>query len=875
MIESKISHYKLIEKLGEGGMGTVYKAYDTRLLRHVAIKMLRPDFLIQKSKLLHFIKEAQTASSLNHPNICTIHDIDEKKSQHFIVMELVEGTTLREILDQQGTISEAELINIAIDICNALAVVHEQGICHRDIKPENIMINSRGLIKVMDFGLAKLATEYVESVVQNTGNQNWRDSYTDSVVVTNLSGLLGTIHYMSPEQAQGEEIDARSDIFSLGVMLHELLTGQKPFNGQTNLDILTKIISEPTDLDANTITQSYELCSILLKTLEKEVDKRYQSVTELQRDLQKLKSDSISAAAVPDPPKAPIRTKKSTWALITILAISLFAAGIFIFRPREPDTKLSAMRTSRFTSYVGEEMQPSISPDGNSVAFSWNNPEHKKTDIYVKKMNGGNPVRLTKGQSIDFKPVWSPNGKNIAFLRKYNDSLEVLRLIIMTANGEDEQEIMQLHPTDNGYPGIGWSADNSSIFYPEWSETDLSFVIKRIHLATGNKEQITYPTGTWGDLDPLILYDGKQMLFRRGYPGSFDLCVMDLKTKSVKKITSINTYIYGFCWNEENKSVLFSANLDGSISLWKTDLSGSDPIKVLHEVSIYNPQISPENKQLIYTHRIWGFSIWKLNLDNPEEDEVFISSSFENLDPNISPDGEKILFSSSRTGTHNIWMVEKDGSNPIQLTFFKNRIWGGNAQWSPDGKKVLMNFQRLNFVMNTLDSDPLQLDQMIEFPAWKENGDGYYGQSINKTPFLYSFSADGALDKQITKGPGLAPKIYGAYIYYVRNWEQKEIWRIPLSGGEEEPVVTGISNLHIRSWHVVKNGIYFFHNEDSKSMLSFYDFKSQQKTRIKLIPNVIKQTNVSIDIDPEEQYLLYSRQDSPESDIILVDNFTD
>ena len=334
MTAHNLMHYRIIDQIGYGGMGAVYKAYDTRLLRHVAIKLLRPELMVDQSKRRRFIKEAQTASSLNHPNICTIHDINEDGDQHFIVMELVEGETLKEILDKRGKIPEAELTNIAIKICEALAVVHKKGISHRDIKPENIMITNNGLVKVMDFGLAKLATEYAESMVEMEASENWPSDYVDKVVVTNLSGLLGTVYYMSPEQAQGNEIDQRSDIFSLGIMLCELLTGHKPFDGDSNLDILTKIIKAPSELDFHSIDVSPEFKSILSRALEKEADNRYQSVNELVEDLIQLKGgDSTSSVPEREPKTATTTARKKpvkSILLFSALAITLIATLLFL-----------------------------------------------------------------------------------------------------------------------------------------------------------------------------------------------------------------------------------------------------------------------------------------------------------------------------------------------------------------------------------------------------------------------------------------------------------------------------------------------------------------------------------------------------------------
>ncbi len=297
MIGELIGHYEIKKKLGQGGMGVVYQAKDTRLLRSVALKVLPSELTADENNLRRFIQEAQTASALNHPNICTIHDINNDGGLYFIVMELIEGVTLRKLLEDNGPMTESDVVDIAIKICNALGAVHKKGVLHRDIKPENIMITNSGYLKVMDFGLAKLATDAAGRTANHEADEMYsknidtiKERYANKALLTTISGLLGTVSYMSPEQAQGKEIDHRSDIFSLGIVLFELLTNKRPFDGGSNATVLSKIIVDPVmhgDLDTRDI--STPMRKIINRCLEKDVDKRYQSVGELLPELKKIK----------------------------------------------------------------------------------------------------------------------------------------------------------------------------------------------------------------------------------------------------------------------------------------------------------------------------------------------------------------------------------------------------------------------------------------------------------------------------------------------------------------------------------------------------------------------------------------------------------
>jgi len=239
-IGTQISHYTIEKKIGEGGMGIVYRATDRRLFRPVALKIL-PDHLISiKEVQQRLIQEARAASSLNHPNICSVFDVGEYKGSYFIVMEYLEGETLREILKRRDSLPETEVIEIAIQICEALAAAHEKGIIHRDIKPDNIMIKKNGRIKVMDFGLAKISDQFYD--IDSENQLSILHSNIKTSFRTSFSTFQGTVNYMSPEQIDNEKVDSRTDIFSLGIVLYELLTGEAPFAGKDDLEIMQSIL---------------------------------------------------------------------------------------------------------------------------------------------------------------------------------------------------------------------------------------------------------------------------------------------------------------------------------------------------------------------------------------------------------------------------------------------------------------------------------------------------------------------------------------------------------------------------------------------------------------------------------------------------------
>jgi len=341
MINQTISHYKILAKLGEGGMGVVYKAEDTRLKRIVALKFLPSSIMASEAEKTRFIHEAQAAAALNHPNICTIYEIDEVDGQAFIAMEFVEGQSLKDTVNS-NQLSVSSVTDIAIQIAQGLAKAHEHGITHRDIKPANVMITKDGIAKILDFGLAKLA-----------GQSR----------LTKSGSTLGTMAYMSPEQAHGEEVDHRTDIWALGVVLYEMITGQLPFKGEYEHAVMYSILNQdPQPITSLRSEAPIELERVVNECLEKQTAQRYQHVDELLADLRRVNKEPESKEAFP---RTRVRTRipkkvlpKWGWVLPAIMlgALSLAGAGYFLFfKPKEVSAVRIPIAVVDFVNATKEE----------------------------------------------------------------------------------------------------------------------------------------------------------------------------------------------------------------------------------------------------------------------------------------------------------------------------------------------------------------------------------------------------------------------------------------------------------------------------------------------------------------------------------------
>jgi len=697
MIGQTISHYKILEKLGEGGMGVVYKAHDVSLDRFVALKFLPERASVNAETKARFLQEAKAAAALNHNNICTVYGVDEADGKMFIAMECIEGGTLRERLPF-AKIDEA--VSIAAQIGEALQEAHSKGIVHRDIKADNIMLTSKGQAKVMDFGLAKLR---------------------GTLKLTRTSSTVGTLGYMAPEQIQGGEVDARSDIFAFGVVLFEMLTGHLPFRGEHEAAMMYSILhEEPESVQKHRQDVSSEIDRIIHRALEKDPEDRYQHVDDMVSELRRTQKKTSkvmrsSSYAVPQPqaPGAPSGTVSQTAShtesplsatpksrTIRIVALAgaavvvLAALGWFLFgRPSlsvNPNMATHVLQVP-FTQYS----YPSFSPDGKWIAFPAADA-NGKWDIYYMHVNGGEPRKITSDATtfIQQSAQISPDGSQIVYDRPNADRTSYDLFAISSLGGTSrklaERTSSPLWRPDGQRVGfirtLNLRQRSQSGLMEFWTVAADGSDLRReyidsLFVTKGGNYRFSF---CWSP-------DGRSIAWIRSQSAfSQVLVVHELASKNDRQLTKGGENLDAMAWTKDDR-IVFSSNRGGNTNLWAISASGGEAVQVTKgggpDIGL---SIAASGNELVYLQQQRVGYLWTANIDGSSLRQI----SFDDREirgPSFSPDRKRIAFILNDPDplkkTSDIYIVDRDGNN-------RRRLTTGNPTalvtgWSPDGERIM------------------------------------------------------------------------------------------------------------------------------------------------------------------------------------------
>jgi len=842
---TRLGPYEIVGPLGSGGMGRVYRGLDTRLHRPVAIKVASERFGG------HFEREARAISALNDPHVCTLYDV----GPNYLVMELVEGETLAARL-RKGALAPDQVLRYGGQIASALAVAHARGIVHRDLKPSNIMINEAG-IKVLDFGLAK-SVERPDTPGEETS--------------LGRVPIVGTLAYMAPEQLDGRECDARTDIFALGLVLYEMATGTRASSGADQAAQLAQIPRGESPLDVI----SPQLARVVQRCVEKDPDRRWQSASDVKLALE------------------PARPKAGTPSRVRLLAAGIaglaLAAAIWTLAiPRKnPDQTLQSIP---FTTFAGEQYEPAFSPDGTRVAFVWDSEKAGVFNVYTKLVAGGDPQRITASPVSEGSPCWSPDGTRIAFLR-YRAAPEEAGVFLVPASGGSPKKLATTFPLAHIFDRhLDWSPDGKYLAVADKESADKPFSVFVIALETGGRRKITDPPkANTGDTGPAFAPDSKTLSFKRTLSaGVADIFTVPITGGEPRRLTHDNQSVGGHAWTADGREIVVSSNRANDTVLWRIPVRGGEPRSIPSLRILANfLAISRAGQRLAFSHFFVDTNIWQFRRGpgGAREARKLIASTREDRSPQYSPDGAKIAFRSDRSGSNEIWVSDSNGEHAVQVTNFRGPLTG-SPHWSPDGTWIAFDSRPMGngdiFVVPSGGGAArrITLDRADDVtPSWSNDGRWiYFASNRTGTYQVWKIAADADETKiqavQMTHQGGFLAleSAKDPSLFYAKGPGVPGIWRLT-PAGQEEPVLPDYPAGYWGYWCLQDGGLYFVTLSAAEGpALQVLDLETRQIRRVMEfeLPPLFSDSGLSVARGGEP--ILYAQADTSGSEIMLVEGF--
>ncbi len=817
---TRLGPYEILSPLGAGGMGEVYRAMDTKLDRQVAIKVLPETMTRDKERVARFEREAKLLASLSHPSIAAIHGFDDLDGTRFLVLEYVEGKTLGDLL-KSGPVAVEDALDIAKQIAEALEAAHGQGVIHRDLKPANVMIREDRTVKVLDFGLAKAMAE--ESTANTDAN-----SPTITANYTRPGVVLGTAAYMSPEQARGRSLDKRTDIWSFGCVLYELLTSKRTFDGQTTSDVLAKILERDPEMSALPPNTPPKIIDLVRRCLEKTTGRRLRDIGDAVLELDEaISTRAWSVKAVPAATGIPAQKKRRGRQLITggLLITVGMVIGVGVWKsvrpPQIPQSTAALTHVARLTHDPGFTGWPTWSPDSNQLAFSSNRSGN--SEIYVRRVDGGQDINVTNDPADDIQPAFSPDGNRIAFVSTRSSRTALIR--ILGGNGFEFRTFggdIWIAPALGGQPRRlaqngnfpVWHPDGRRIAYVSGSEDHRS--ILQIP-AEGGSPRAVLPSGesTWEIVRLQYTPSGNWISFETSDQRVFVLPTVGGTPRKLLRGSShawdpSGERLYFLIRDPQGGTRLQVVNIDPG----SQETLGDPQTFGLMTGILRDLAIARDGEQLVVSLLEESLNLTLLpltergNASSGPEDRLSIGQVIDRY-PSFSPDGKRIAFSSNRLGPQEIWIVDLDTKKLERLRLPGEDLGAAFPYWARDGQQLAVTrfLPDGTAAIWLVSVDGSLADELVPpKPGLLGSPFSPDGRSL-----LYSYRVDGFLqlfvlelgsreERQLTFSPS---------DHYNGDWSPDGRWiilcsnasgviqvsRIPASGGESNALTSGYERM--------------------------------------------------------------------------------
>ena len=806
---ARLGPYEVTGRIGAGGMGEVYRARDSRLGRDVAVKVLPEELSSDPDRRSRFEQEARSASALNHPNIVTVHDIGISDSTVYIAMELVEGRTVRELL-VDGPIPTKKMLSIAAQTADGLARAHSAGIVHRDLKPENLMVTKEGFVKILDFGLAKLV-----SPLEDSGSEL---ATLGAAPGTQPGVVLGTVGYMSPEQASGAAADFRSDQFALGTILYEMATGKRAFSRGTAVETLSAIIrDDPEPIARVNPAAPAPLRWIVETCLQKDPDERYASTRDLARDLkqaqERLSDLSQGTAAVA------VRRRSGAAALVPALLglVALLIAADLLVRLRSPSGKPIAPNLRKLTFGPGLEDEPAWSPDGKFLAYTTD--ERGNSDVVVQPLAGGEALRIAGSDADESQPAWSPDGSKIAFVSAQDRGGRIHQVLaagaltaFLRGRGGDVFVVPALGGAasklvDNGY-FPAWSPDGTQIAFS--SERAGKWDLWVVSSEGGSPKRLTDDSEI--DYQAAWSPDGKWIAYGSGTAAHFDLKAVPAGGGEPRRIESGTTWVLRPTWSADGRSLVYSGDREGLVSVWRLPVSGGEASGPPERVTVgAGMDVAPaidRGGRIAFATVGGAPDIWEWSLSSGALRQLTSETGMES-NARLSPDGSTLLFATNRGGTRAFWSFGLKDRVATRVTTGKDESFGF-ARWSPDGRQIIFERNDHMLIQSLGDLTARETGVRGSTPSWSPDGSriafsrgpDFLHQEISVMP------AAGGPPKALTSWgrystwPSWSPD-GSQIVYQLERDGARHLWIVSASGGESRQLTSGDSEESHPEWSPV------------------------------------------------------------------------